>query len=307
LSLLRPPGVSETALAAALRESERVAARDQSNLYRTSQFFEDPARYEAFVAMYAVMRLVDDYVDGVEDKPALPREERQGMHCALDGWERRIRAAYEGRPEDRAIDLALSAAVTTFPVPLARWLRFLDAMRFDVDHARFDTFDRFVEYSEGATVSPTVVYVYLLTAVRAADGVYRVSGFDYETCGRELGHFAYLAHVLRDVVPDLSLGREGLVYLSGEDLRGHGLSEADLRSFAKEGAADDRWGALVRSLCARAHERERRGVALAQAHYPEMAPDCAFILGLIIAVYQLLLTRIEAEPAWVFSRARPSP
>lgn len=294
--LVPPEGVDAVGLDTALMACEKVAAKDRSNLYVASQFFEDRTRYDAFIAMYAVMRLVDNFIDNVPDKARASKAVLDGLKAQLDQWEKRIRAAYAGRASSDPIDVGLTAAAQSFPVPIKAWLNFLDAMRFDVDHPRFADFSQFLEYGEGAAVAPTVIYVYLLTALKEADGIYRVKDFDFETCGRELGLFAYLAHILRDVKEDMAVGETGLVYLSQKDLADHGLDEGQLRRLLQAGQGDDRWHALVRELTARAHIMERRGISLAESRYAAMDRDCAFILRLIVTVYSELLLRIEASP-----------
>lgn len=298
-ALLLPPGITRDRLREVLCVSERVAAKDRSNLYVVSQFFEDRARYDAFIAMYAVMRVVDDLVDDVADKALMPVSARDALLRELDQWEHRIRAAYAGCPLLDPIDIALMAAVHTFPVPIELWLNFIDAMRFDVRKPRFDDFDEFLEYGEGATVAPTSIYVYLLTSSRQSDGRYLVADFDFLSCGRDLGRFAYIAHVLRDVCEDLNVGRTGLVYLSIADLRAHQLTEADLRSLA-DGIAPsitrERWRSLVGDICQRAQHMRREGATMARGAWDTLPADCAFIFRLIVGTYGELLNRIHADP-----------
>ena len=253
--------------------------------------------------MYAVMRLIDDRVDDVPDKALLSETARQALVAELDQWQWRIRAAYDGGPLEDPVDVALAAAVLTFPVPIELWLNFIDAMRFDVRKPRFDDFDEFLAYGEGATVAPTAIYVYLLTSERRADGRYLVGDFEYDVCGRDLGRFAYIAHVLRDVREDLRVGQTGLVYLSVADLRAHQLSENDLRVLAGGGAPDavrERWRALVRDICARAQRMRASGAAMASRAWSALPADCAFIFRLIVGTYGELLDRIDADPDCVF-------
>ena len=297
-TLLRPDGVGADQLAAALAICERIASKDRSNLYIVSQFFADRARYDAFIAMYAVMRLIDDRVDNITDKACLSPAARQALLLELDEWERRIRAAYQGNASG-SIDIALACAVTTFPVPLHLWLSFVDAMRFDVRKSRFDDFNEFLDYGEGATVAPTSIYVYLLTSRKQPDGVYRVVDFDVIGCGRELGRFAYVAHVLRDVREDLQVGQTGLVYLSIADLAAHQLTEHDLRALVDNIAPEStliRWRRLVHAICARAQHMRRRGADLARRKWDELPADCSFIFRLIVGTYAELLDRIDADP-----------
>lgn len=298
-ALLLPAGISLQRLGNALSVCEQVAGKDRSNLYVVSQFFEDRVRYDAFIAMYAVMRLVDDLVDDVVDKTALTTASKTALLNQLDDWELRIREAYAGTPRPDAIDIALAAAVRTFPVPIELWLAFVEAMRFDVRKPRFDDFDEFLDYGEGATVAPTAIYVYLLTSQRQRGGRYLAEGFDFVACGRDLGRFAYVAHVLRDVKEDLAVGRTGLVYLSDADLQAHGLSERDLRTLADGDAGDGTralWRGLVRDLCGRARCMHARGSELARSKWDSLPVDCAFMFRVIVGMYAELLERIDADP-----------
>lgn len=295
--LLLPAGITHEQLENALVVCEGIAARDLSSLYLTSQFFADPSRYHAFVAMYAIMRVIDDIIDQVPQEARLSIEVRTGLETGLDSWERRIRGACDGRPSDQALDIALAAAVLTFPVPMRLWVDFIDAMRFDVRHSRFSDFAEFLAYAKGATVAPTAIYVFLLTSKKdPRTGCYMVDGFDFESCGHELGVFAYLTHILRDVARDM---RAGLVYLSRQDLARHHLSEETLRALIEAGADDDRWRRLVQDICGRARAMEVLGTRMAEKQYDHMPRDCVFILSLIINIYSDLLRRIEAAPAEV--------
>jgi phytoene/squalene synthetase len=246
--------------------------------------------------MYAVMRLVDDTIDNAGDKSTWPAARRQELHAFLDEWQERITRAYHGVPADHPLETALAWAVATFPVPLSLWRSFLDAMRFDVDTHRFADFPTFLRYAEGATVAPTTIYVYLMTAQTAPDGVYRVAGFDFESCGRQLGLFAYLSHILRDVRKDLYASERGLIYVSHADLAAHDLTESIFRHFIESGRGDARFDQLVGALITRARALRQEGLALARGIWPQLPNDCRFIFQLIVEIYSELLERIAAEP-----------
>ena len=297
---LESPAVS-ISLHAALDEAERIAAKDRSSLYRVSQYFEDAQRYDAFIAMYAVMRVVDDLVDNAGDKAALPAEERQALHTAIDTWEQRIRRAYSGRPAAHPLEIALAWAVDRFPVPERLWQSFLNAMRYDIDVPRFRDFQCFLEYTEGASVAPTTLFVHLICAERQPDGRYRLNDFDYLECGRQLGTFAYIAHILRDVRPDMESSPQGLIYISQSDLRGQGLDEEALRRFTKVGAGGSPFARLVESLVRRARGYEALGTRLAATVWGRLPADRAFIFRLIVGTYSALLDGIATHPGVVLT------
>ncbi len=169
-------------------------------------------------------------------------------------------------------------------------------MHADVDQARFATYAEFLAYTEGASVAPTTIYLYLLAAQRAGEGPYLLPpGFDLIGCGRHLGTFAYLAHILRDLAEDLEATAEGLIYVASEDLAAHGLGEAALREDLAAGAARPGLRALVAELAARAREHLAAGKALLRPLEGRLSPDCEFILELIVTLYDQILRRIEEQ------------
>lgn len=297
--------MKEGAWRRALKVCEKIAAKDRSSLFLVSQYFCDRRRYEAFLATYAVMRVIDDFVDAVPDIRALSSVELAQRVKGLSTWRKRIQAMYAGKPLPRSLDRALAAILPSFPIPFEIWSRFLDAMAYDLNHDRFMTSRDFLAYAEGAAAAPTIVYVFLLCAqaeprVRPGEFCFQIrqmgDGFDYQVCGRALGVFAYIAHILRDLKADLSSGKQGRIYIAISDLTEAGLSEAEFCSMVRSGRGDERWSSLVNILCRRAHSFEEQGVRMARARFRAMDPDCRFILALIIRVYQSLLQRIEANP-----------
>lgn len=288
-------------LAGPLAVAEAIAARDHNDLFRTSCFFQDPERYAAFCAQYAVMRTVDDRVDALPSRgdlsPATLAEER----AVVAAWRDAVAAIYRGDvPEDNGLMQALAAALDRFPVPACLWSNFFAAMLRDVDRARFATYRDFIDYAEGAAAAPTTIYLYMLTARQVADTTvglrYRPpAGFDLIHCGRALGLFAYLAHILRDLPDDVATGRDGLVYFSLEDMRRHRLTEAMLREDRLAGRSRDR----LRDLVAEIAQRSRIALADGRRHLHALngnvSADCAFILRLIVTLYERLLDKIEAS------------
>lgn len=302
------PGSEAGALAEALCLCETIASRNRSNLYRVSQLLRDRRRYEAFLATYAVMRVIDDFVDAVPDVTNLAPEELLRLEGELEQWRDRIEAAASASPGPEPLDIALAAALASFPVSFSIWETFLEAMRYDLRHNRFETWENFLEYAEGAAAAPTATFLFLLCAQpekgeSAGNVRYEVAevgdGFDYLACGRELGFFAYLVHVLRDVRKDLQTGARGRIYLPASELAKAGLPEEEFRRLVSSGTVDGRWSNLVVSVVNRARAFERAGVARTRARLPAMEPDCRLILERIVGVYHDLLDKIEADPGCV--------
>lgn len=291
---------------ASFEVAEAISARDLNNLYLTSCYFADRERFQAFCGLYALMRVIDDRVDAITDRTALAPDERDREHGVIDAWASSFIQATEGLEVSRqdlfacetadapALLEASSRSMRLFPVPLSLWQSFFRAMHADVDQARFGTYAEFLDYTEGASVAPTTIYLYLLAAQRQGDGPYLVpSGFELIECGRHLGTFAYLAHILRDLAEDLEATSQGLVYVSLEDLAAFGLDEAALREDLARKEARPELRDLVAALAARSREHLEAGRAMLQPLAGRLTPDCAFILELIVGLYDEILRRIE--------------
>lgn len=286
--------------------AESIAAKGYNNLYRASCYFADPARYRSFCALYAVMRVVDDRIDELVVRRHLTEAERRRETEVLEGWRCAVKDCLRER-EPRLIDVTrtehpdatpmldtFAAAVRTFPTPAHLWDRFFAAMRRDLEQRRFATYGEFVDYAGGAAVSPATIYLYLIAAERDdGSGAYRSPpDFGLIRCGRELGLFAYLGHILRDLADDLGAGEQGLLYLALDDMAAHGVAEEGLRADLAAQKAGPRLRALTRDLSDRARVLVRRGRSRLRALENRLSVDRAFILELIIRTYEAVLHKI---------------
>lgn len=64
---------------------------------------------------------------------------------ALDRWEERLEALFEGRPCDN-LDAALTDTVNRFPVDIQPFRDMIDGMRSDIVKTRYRTYDELYEY-----------------------------------------------------------------------------------------------------------------------------------------------------------------
>jgi phytoene synthase len=287
---------------------ESIAAKDLNNLYRTSCYFRDKKRYQAFCAMYAVMRVVDDRVDNLLAQPRPACSALAHARKVVTAWHRVVSACLSGcqpasedvggcdHPYANELLLAFVDAVEQFPVPVQLWDDFFAAMRQDLAGNRFGTYGQFLEYAAGAAVAPTTIYLHLICAEpRGREHVFDVpQGFDVMRCGRALGRFAYLAHVLRDLRQDLATGEHGLLYLAADDMAAHGVSLASLRRDARAGTASPQQRALVRDLADRASTLAQEGRRCLAAIDGRLSVDRAFVLELIVRVYERVLSKIAS-------------
>lgn len=288
--------------------AEAIAAKDLNNLYRTSCYFRDIERYRAFCAMYAVMRVVDDRVDDLLAQPHIASSTWAQSLAVVTAWHHVVRACLSGcRPaaadclgcdHPHIVELvdAFADAVARFPVPVQLWDNFFAAMLRDLNCSRFATYRQFLEYTAGASVAPTTIYLHLITAERRwGDNVFEAPrDFDIMGCGRALGRFAYLAHVLRDLRQDLIIGEHGLLYLAADDMTTHGVTVASLQRCARAGTASPQQRALVGDLAQRAWTLALEGRKCLAALDGKLSADRAFVLELIVGIYEGVLRKIAS-------------
>jgi len=287
--------------------SEVIAAKDRNNLYLTSCYFVDPERYRAFCALYAVMRVVDDRVDDLAINGQLSNAQLEIEHQVLAAWREAFFCAVRGEtlsteilvrcdfPQSGELLQAAAVAMEKFPIPHLIWQNFFDAMERDIERPDFETWEEFLDYCEGATVAPTTIYLYLIASAPSNTGVYLPpEDFDILECGRALGIFAYIGHILRDLDLDLAVGSDGLLYLAKDDLARFGVSRETLLEDLGNKATSAPAIALAKELADRAWRFRDAGRKLTLSAAGKLEPDCAFILELIVTIYEETLVKIAA-------------
>jgi phytoene/squalene synthetase len=259
------------------------------------------------------MRVVDDRIDALPARVSLTPPEVAAERDVVEAWRSAVEVVYEGQnlcyealsrtgyAQARELLTALRSALHLFPVPRILWRNFFDAMARDVKQPRFRTYTEFLAYAEGATAAPTTIYLYLLTSHRLAPGdrpYLPPAGFDLLRCGRALGLFAYLTHILRDLPDDVGGNRgahgEGLLYFAEDDLARHQLTPAMLYEDCMRGCSRAALRQLVSTLMVRSRAALAEGQRYLAVLNGQLSPDCAFILRLIVALYVKTLQKIEA-------------
>jgi phytoene synthase len=150
-------------------------------------------------ALYAFCRLADDAID-----------EGPGDAATVAALERRVAAAYAGRPHDHAADRAFAATVRRFALPQAVPLALIEGFAWDARGGRYETFAELCDYAARVAGSVGVMMTTVMerrqpqVLARAAD----------------LGVAMQLTNIARDVGDD---ARNGRLYLPLSWLREAGI------------------------------------------------------------------------------------
>jgi phytoene synthase len=222
-------------------------------------------------AVYAFCRTADDHADS-----SAPAAERL---AAIDDWEKRLIAAYDGRP-DHPLFVAFADAVTQFHIPIEPALQLLTGARQDIVVRRYESYEELRRYCYLVASTVGLLVCPLLG--------YEPGALKY---GIELGRAMQLTNILRDVGEDSRLGR---IYLPAEDLRRFGYSEDRLLA----GTIDREFVALMQFQIGRVralYESALPGIEL-------LAPSSRFTVRLALSLYRRILTEIEHNGYDVFTR-----
>jgi phytoene synthase len=237
-----------------------------------------PDKRRAIVAVWDFCRAVDDAVD----EPGTATPERE-----VARWRAEVAACFEGRDPETVQGRALVPFIPTFNLPRASFEAIIEGVEMDLGDRRYETFGELYEYC---------------IRVASAVGLICLEIFGYRDprarqYAIDLGVALQLTNILRDVPEDL---RRGRIYIPQEDLRRHGVTDAELRAEVENRAGAGRSAkvrALLREQALRAREYYRRAAQeLPRSDARRLA--AAEIMG---AVYRAILDRIEQRDYDVFS------
>lgn len=243
-------------------------------------------RFEGITAVYDFCRRADDAVDENPDRRAAEAALRE-VRAELD----RVFRGEESGP--------LAEAVARFALPRRPFDDLLEGVSWDLEGRRYATREALERYC--ARVAATVG----LLCVR----IFGCGDGSCDAYAERLGVAMQWTNVLRDVGADLRMGR---LYLPGESMERHRLTEEDLRR--AEPAARGGLRALIREEASFA----RAQYAAAEAALPARWRRTVLSGQIMAAVYRVLLRRVEragdrvldrkirvgsAGKAWAFARA----
>jgi squalene synthase HpnC len=216
--------VSPEATSAAFAHCERLVRGHYENFPVASRLVPRALR-QHICSIYAFARCADDFADEPEYEGV--RLER------LDEWESGLDRCLQGAPEG-PVFIALAETIRAFDLP-DRWLRdLLDAFRQDCRVTRYESWSELLDYCRRSAnpVGRMVLHLFGYTDDR------RGAWSDAICSALQLTNF------WQDVEIDW---RKGRLYLPGEALRKHGVSEEDIR----DGRMHDGLRALMREMTGR--------------------------------------------------------
>lgn len=236
-----------------------------------------PEKARAIWAIYVWCRRTDELVDGPNSARITP--------AALDRWEERLEALFDGRPYD-SLDAVLTDTLTKFPVDIQPFRDMIGGMRMDLYKNRYENYDELYEYCY--RVAGTVAL--MSTPIMGVDPTYKGPLEPVYKAALALGTANQLTNILRDVGEDAET--RSRVYVPLDELDQFGISEEEvLRGMfsSTNGKIDDRWTAFMKFQIARARDifaEAEEGVNL-------LSQDARYPVWSALVIYSQILDAIE--------------
>ncbi|PYU24052.1 MAG: squalene synthase HpnC [Acidobacteria bacterium] len=274
-------GVREKNSRAIDRSYERcrsVARNAASNFYYAFYMLPRPKR-DALCAIYAFMRLVDDISDSPGGSATQPSEYAL-KRAGLSRWRVLLDECVAGNTSGHAILPAFADAIKRYRIPSRYFHDLISGAEMDLLETRYATFGALQEYCYrvAGTVGLTCLHVFGFQDPHATE------------LAEHLGIAFQLTNILRDVRPDLALGR---VYIPAEDFARFGCGMAEL----ERGVVTPSVRELLRFEAERAWRFYREGTRL----IGKVDADSKAALWALVRIYSSLLARIEERDFDVFS------
>ncbi|HEX6973267.1 MAG TPA: squalene/phytoene synthase family protein, partial [Vicinamibacterales bacterium] len=202
----------------------------------------------AIVAVWDFCRAVDDAVDEAGSPAEAVTETAR--------WRRELDAVFNGGGPETPQGRALAPLVRTFNLPRPAFEALIEGVEMDLCPRRYETFAELYEYCIRVASAVGLMCVEIF-------GYSDKSARQYAT---ELGVALQLTNILRDVPGDFAQGR---LYIPLEDLRRHGVEEADIQREIQQAGSGVRSSA-VKALLRQQGERAREYYARSAATLPRV-------------------------------------
>jgi phytoene/squalene synthetase len=243
-------------------------------------------------------------IDDIEGRRLLTEAERQQFIQTIDDWLTEIHSCLHDGEKANPIATALTDVFRFFPIPLRFWDNLAKAMQEDLEKDRFQTFEEYLAYTEGAAIAPATIFMYFLTFKKDGSRYTCVrSDIDPYLYAKPMAIFCYVAHILRDISVDLELNKTGLVYVPLKDLEAFSVSEEDLFTFKRTGTINENFRSFMKFMVVRAMPYENESYTLLANLAPYLGPDAKFILTLLLSLYSKTIRRIERVNYNVFGNS----
>jgi phytoene synthase len=250
-----------------------------TSYFAATKLFKKKELRQATYALYAFVRVADEYVDNPEEG-----QTPEQIMARLDEYQELWTHAYEHKDSTDPVLRAASHVFHTYGIPFQYSLDFLAAMKQDVTVSRYASYADLEVYMYGSAAVVGLMMTYVI-------GYHKDQALVH---ARQLGEAMQLTNFLRDIREDFA--KRDRIYLPQDELTHYGVSEQELY--------DWQMTPKFKSFMAFQVARARSLYAEAELGIPMLKKDGQFAVLASARLYAAILDKIEAQEYDIFrSRA----
>ena len=274
--------------------------KDHPNILIAANFW-DAERFCAARTCYKFMRAIDDLIDNYKAKnQIIAVEERKEFVANVDDWLKMIIISQECNP----LQTELIETIEKFKIPLWPMEVFAKSMIYDIHNDGFPSVETFLEYANGASVSPASIFVHLNGLTKENDK-YIAPLFDVKRAATPCAIFSYIVHIIRDFQKDQL---NNLSYFADDLIKKYGLSRQHLLEFAQGKPANNKFRNLIKHYLLLAKGYRFKTYEMIKEISPLLETRYQLSLQIIFDLYLMVFDRIDAENgSFTTEELNPSP
>lgn len=277
---------------------ERI--QDHPNILVAARFWEDE-RYQAARTCYAFMRKIDDFIDDYKARHHhIEEKDKERFLKKVEDWLLMIRTSRRTNPFQKE----LISTIGRYRIPVWTIENFARSMVYDINHDGFPTLQSFLDYSEGATVAPSSIFVHLC-GIRKGNGNWLEPAFDVKSASTPCAIFSYLVHIMRDFQKDQL---NNLSYFADDRILANDLTRTMMKKIAEGATPTAGFRNLMSEYYLLAdHYRKETWKVLEQIS-PLVEPRYHLSLLIIFNLYLMVFERIDTgSGTFTAAELNPSP
>jgi phytoene/squalene synthetase len=260
---------------------------DHPNILVAAGFW-DEERYRAAKTCYTFMRNIDDLIDNYKARnKGIGEKDREKFMRKVQDWLLLIRTDNRANPFQKE----LVDTIRRFRIPFWPIEAFARSMVYDINHDGFPTVGSFLDYSEGATVAPSSIFVHLC-GIRELNGVWQDPPFDVRSASTPCAIFSYLVHIIRDFQKDQL---NNLSYFADDRIEAHGLSRTMMRKIAEGSEVTREFRNLMKEYYLLAEDYSKQTWQVLERISPLIEPRYHLSLLIIFNLYLMVFERIDID------------
>ena len=234
------------------------------------------------------MREIDDLIDNYKaNHKVIEEDEKNQFIIEVNNWINGVKNKTNNNP----LQKELIETLDKFQIPLLAMEAFAKSMIYDIHHDGFQTLEKFLEYTEGASIAPASIFVHLC-GIKSLNGSYKAPPYDVKKAASPCATFSYLVHIIRDFQKDQ---RNNLNYYADDLISKYGLTRQDLRNVANDENINRGFRELIREYYLLADKYRRDTFKMIREINTYLEPRYQLSLEIIFNLYQMVFERIDVE------------